>query len=210
MSLSIAQARTASRTSLALFAALVVGACAKKENVADTATAATTPAATSDTAKPAAAPAAPTLNDAQIAHIAVTANSIDSAAGVMAKGKATAKGAKDFAQTMITDHTAVNKEATALAKKLNVTPEDNDTSRQLKSGADQSTTNLQGKSGADFDKAYIDNEVTFHQTVLDALDKTLIPGAQNAELKSLLEKVRPNIAAHLARAKNIQGSLGSR
>jgi putative membrane protein len=198
---------------LALAAALLVGACAKKEKAADTATtAATTPSAMSDTAKaPAAAPAAApaTLNDAQIAHVAVTANSIDSATGTMAKGKATSKAVKDFAQTMVTDHSGVNKQATALAKKLNVTPEDNDVSKQLKTNADQATSNLQGKSGADFDKAYIDNEVTFHQTVLDALDKTLIPGAQNAELKGLLEKVRPNIAAHLARAKSIQGKLGA-
>jgi putative membrane protein len=211
MSSSIPSARTASWISLATAVALVVGACTTKEKAADTAAAtATTPPAMSDTAKPAAAPAAPTLNDAQIAHVAVTANSIDSAAGVMAKGKATAKAAKDFAQTMVTDHTAVNKQATALAKKLNVTPEDNDVSRQLKTNADQATASLQGKSGADFDKAYIDNEVTYHQGVLDALDKTLIPGAQNAELKALLEKVRPNIAAHLARAKNIQGTLGAR
>ena len=214
MSSSIPHARTASWIALAAGVAFTVGACAKKENAPDTATAAaTTPPAMTDTAKPAAAPAAaaaPTLNDAQIAHVAVTANSIDSAAGVMAKGKATAKAAKDFAQTMVTDHTAVNKQATALAKKLNVTPEDNDVSRQLKTNADQATASLQGKSGADFDKAYIDNEVTYHQGVLDALDKTLIPGAQNAELKALLEKVRPNIAAHLARAKNIQGTLGAR
>ena len=48
---------------------------------------------------------------------------------------------------------------------------------------------------AAFDRAYIDNEVTFHQTVLDALDKTLIPNAQNAGLEALLEQVRPNISA---------------
>lgn len=210
MSSSIDLVRIAGRMGLAFTAALLVGACAKKENAADTATAAaTTPPAMSDTAKPAAAPA-PTLNDAQIAHVAVTANSIDSAAGASAKGKGTAKAVKDFAQTMVTDHTGVNKQATALAKKLNVTPEDNDVSRQLKTSADQAASSLQGKSGADFDKAYIDNEVTYHQGVLDALDKTLIPGAQNAELKSLLETARPNFAAHLARAKSIQGTLGTK
>ena len=126
----------------------------------------------------------------------------------MAKQKGTAKAVKDFAQTMVTDHGGVNKQAVALATKLKVTPEDNAVSQSLKSAADASTTNLQSKSGADFDKAYIDNEVTYHQTVLDALDKTLIPGAQNAELKALLEKVRPAIAAHLARAKQIQSSPG--
>ncbi|MFL5620508.1 MAG: DUF4142 domain-containing protein, partial [Gemmatimonadaceae bacterium] len=87
------------------------------------------------------------------------------------------------------------------------TPEDNDVSKSLKSSADSSTASLQGQSGAAFDKGYIDHEVAYHQTVLDALDKTLIPGAQNAELKALLEKARPSFAAHLARAKNIQTSL---
>ena len=156
-----------------------------------------------DTVKPAAA----ALNDAQIAHIAVTASSLDSAAGVVAKQKGSAKSVKDFAQTMIDDHTSVNKQAVALATKLGVTPEDNDVSRSLKSSADASTSNLQGRTAADFDKGYIDNEVAYHQAVLDALDKTLIPGAQNAELKALLEKARPSFAAHLARAKDIQSSL---
>ena len=180
-------------------AALALVACSKRETPAADTTAVAAPA-------PAAA-AAPAINDAQIAHIAVTANAIDSAAGVLAKQKAAAKTVKDFAQTMITDHSGVNKQAVALAKKLNVTPEDNDVSRQLKSGADASTSNLNGLSGAAFDKAYVDNEVTYHQAVLDALDKTLIPSAQNAELKGLLEKVRPAIAAHLDHAKTLQTSL---
>ena len=198
-------------SSLALAVVTWLGACSKKEaGSADSARMADSAAATSaapmapaDTAKPAAA--AP--NDAQIAHIAVTANSIDSAAGVMAKKNGSAKSVKDFAQTMINDHSSVNKQAVALATKLKVTPEDNDVSKSLKSSADASTSNLQGKTGADFDKGYIDNEVTYHQTVLDALDKTLIPNAQNADLKALLEKVRPTVAAHLARAKDIQTSL---
>jgi putative membrane protein len=192
-------ARTTTGVTIALFA---VTACAKTDTAADT-----TAAVAVDTARPAAA-AAP--NDAQIAHIAVTANAIDSAAGVMAKEKGTAKAVKDFAQTMITDHTGVNKQAVALATKLNVTPEDNDTSRQLKSGADQSQASLQGLTGAAFDSAYIAYEVQYHQAVLDALDQTLIPNAQNAELKGLLEKVRPAISAHLERAKSIQGSLGTK
>ena len=44
--------------------------------------------------------------------------------------------------------------------------------------------------------------------MLDAVDKTLIPGAQNAELKALLVKVRPAFVAHLEHAKKIQSSLG--
>ena len=202
--------RAAKLSFLALVVVTWLGACAKKENatadsarLADSLAAGAMQTPAPDTAKPAAA----ALNDAQIAHIVVTANAIDSAAGVMAKQKGAAKSVKDFAQTMIDDHSAVNKQAVALATKLKVTPEDNDVSKSLKSGGDASAANLQGKSGADFDKGYIDNEVTYHQAVLDAMDKTLIPGAQNAELKALLEKVRPSFAAHLARAKDVQTGL---
>jgi putative membrane protein len=198
--------RAAALSSFALVAVTLVGACGKGDAAADSARAAESAAAATPAPAPAPA-AAPALNDAQIAHVAVTANAIDSAAGQLAKQKGSATAVKEFAQTMITDHTGVNKQAVALATKLNVTPEDNDVSRQLKTGADQTTATLQGLSGPAFDKAYIDNEVTYHQAVLDALDKTLIPGAQNGELKALLEQVRPAVAAHLERAKGIQGSL---
>lgn len=194
-------------TLAALSASLVLVACSKSGDAGmDTTVASVDTAASAMT--PAAAPATADLTDAQIAHIVVTANSIDSATAELAKQKASAKAVKDFAQTMITDHGGVNKQAVALATKLNVTPQDNDVSRQLKSGADSSKMTLEGLSGAAFDKAYIDNEVTYHQAVLDALDKTLIPSTENAELKALLEKSRPAFVAHLDRAKGIQSSLG--
>ena len=149
--------------------------------------------------------AAPT--DAQIAAIVVTANQVDIDAGKLAKSKASDKGVKGFAQQMITDHTGVNKSATALVTKLKVKPEDNPTSRSLKSGGDENLQKLRGLSGKAFDKAYVDHEVTYHEAVIEALDKTLIPSAQNAELKALLVKVRPAFDAHLAHAKQLQASL---
>src|SRR6185437_3068109 len=108
---------------------------------------------------------------------------------------------------LVTDHEAVNKQATALAKKLKVTPKDNDTSKSLEKGAQENMANLKKLKGKDFDKAYIDHEVDYHQAVLDAIDKTLIPNAKNAELKGLIEKVRPAIAAHLEHAKSVQSKL---
>ena len=50
-------------------------------------------------------------------------------------------------------------------------------------------------------------QVEYHQAVLDAVDKTLIPNAQNAELKALLVKVRPAFVAHLELAKKVQAAL---
>jgi putative membrane protein len=88
-----------------------------------------------------------------------------------------------------------------------VTPEDNPTSKSIKSGGDDNVSNLKTLSGAAFDKAYIDHEVAYHQQVLEAVDQTLIPGAKNAELKALLVKVRPAFVAHLEHPKHVQVSL---
>ena len=149
-------------------------------------------------------------NDAQIASIVVTANQVDIDAGKLAASKTSDADVKMFAQQMVTDHTGVNKQAVELVTRLKVTPEDNATSQSLKSGGDTNLTTLKGLSGAAFDKAYIDHEVAYHQQVLDAVDKVLIPSASNADLKALLVKVRPAFVAHLEHAKHVQASLGGK
>lgn len=152
-----------------------------------------------------AAAAGPT--DPQIAAIVVTANQVDIDAGKLAKSKSKSKQVQDFAQLMITDHTGVNKAASDLVTKLKVTPEPNDTSKSLQKGGDDNLANLKTLDGAALDKAYVDHEVAYHEAVISAMDKTLIPSAQNAELKALLVKVRPAFDAHLAHAKALQASL---
>ncbi len=146
------------------------------------------------------------ISDAEIAAIVVTANQIDIDAGKLAASKATNPEVKKFGQQMVTDHTGVNKSATDLATKLKVTPQDNPTSQSLKAGGDRNLAHLKTLKGAAFDKAYVDHEVAYHQQVIDALDKTLIPSATNAELKALLIKVRPAFVAHLEHARHLQSS----
>jgi putative membrane protein len=146
-------------------------------------------------------------NDAQIAHIVVTANQVDIDAGKLAESKGGSSDVKAFGKQMVTDHSGVNQEAVALATKLKVTPQDNPTSESLKSGGAQNVKKLEGLKGAAFDKAYIDHEVAYHEQVLDAIDKTLIPNAKNEELKALIVKVRPAFVAHLEHAKKLQAGL---
>ena len=146
--------------------------------------------------------------DPQIAAIVVTANQVDIDAGKLATTKASAAEVKDFAKLMVTDHTGVNKSATDLVHKLKVKPEDNPTSESLKKGGDDNLANLKKLQGASFDKAYVDHEVAYHEAVIDAMDKTLIPSAKNEELKALLVKVRPAFVAHLEHAKQLQSKLG--
>ena len=154
------------------------------------------------------AAAAQAPNDAQIASIVVTANQVDIDAGKLAQKRGSKAEVKAFGKQMVTDHTAVNEQAAALAKKLALTPEDNPTSQSLKSGGTENLKKLRKLKGAAFDKAYVEHEVAYHQQVIDAINKTLIPNAKNEELKQLLVKGLPLFEGHLQHAKQIQGTLG--
>ena len=150
---------------------------------------------------------APPPTDPQIAQIAVVANTIDIDAGKLAGEKAQDAGAKELAAMMVRDHTAVNEKAAALVKKLGVTPEESDTSKTLKENGDKELEKLRKLSGPQFDKEYVDNEVAYHQAVIDVVSKTLIPNTKNPELKKLLEDAAPIFKAHLEHAKMVQAGL---
>lgn len=150
------------------------------------------------------------LTDPEIAHVAVTANQIDVDAGMLAKSKTKDAEVKKFAETMINDHKAVIKQASALVMKLKVTPMDNALSKTLKTDAEKTRKTLSAKSGKDFDKAYIDNEVAYHRAVISTVQNTLIPQTSNKELKALLEKVVPTLKAHLEHAEMMQKKYASK
>ena len=150
---------------------------------------------------------APKLTDPEIASIAVTANQIDVEYGEIALKKATNADAKKFAQTMIDDHNAIIQQAVALATKLGVTPKDNAVTQSLLTGATAMKKTLNSKKGKDFDKAYIDNEVAYHEAVISTVKNVLIPQTQNAELKSLLESAMPLLQHHLEMAKMAQSKI---
>ncbi len=145
--------------------------------------------------------------DPQIAHIAYTAGQIDIAAGKQALEKSKNPDVVEFANEMVRDHAAVNDQALALVKKLGVTPEDNPTSQALTKAGDEKLKELGALEGDAFDKAYLTNEVAYHQTVNGALKDTLIPAAQNAELKSLLETGLTLFTEHQQHAEHLAGMV---
>lgn len=155
-------------------------------------------------------PHAAAVTDPQIAAIVVAANTVDIEAGKLAQSKTKNEKVRQFAETMINDHTAVNKSAVELVTRLGVTPEESETSRALTASGEETRARLGGLSGKEFDKEYIDNEVAYHKLVIDAVDKTLIPNAKNAELKAALVNVRPALVAHLQHAEQIQAELGGK
>jgi putative membrane protein len=145
--------------------------------------------------------------DPQIVEIVEVANKIDIGYAKIALKKSKDKEVRGFAQQMVDDHSAVLKSVVDLAAKLNVKPEESDISKSLKTQAEETTKTLKADKGKAFDKAYIDNEVSYHQAVIDAMNKTLIPNAKNEQLKSALTGAVPLFEGHLEHAKKIQASL---
>ena len=146
-------------------------------------------------------------SDPQIAHIAYTAGEIDIKAAKLALKKSKNKEVVAFAKDMERDHEAVNKQALDLVKKLNVTPEDNDTSKTLTKNAADKRAELAKLSGAAFDKAYVANEVAYHKAVNNALETQLIPSASNGELKSLLQTGLKIFQGHQQHAEHVAAEL---
>jgi len=149
--------------------------------------------------------AAPT--DPQIVGIVETADDIDINYAKLALSKARDKQVRDVAQQMITDHSAVQKSVINVASKLNVTPADSPTSDSLKAQAQQTLEKLRGLKGKAFEKSYVDNEVSYHEAVINATKTVLIPSAQNAELKSALQGAEPLFEGHLAHAERVQSAI---
>ena len=150
----------------------------------------------------------PALDDATIVAIFDAANTWDIEAAAVALKKSHNKDVRSFAQMMDHDHRAVRKMGRDLAKKLNVTPTPPGKDFALYQAHLKAMATLRAtKPGPAFDKAYIDNEVAFHQAVIDAVTTTLLPATQNAELKNLETTVAPNFQAHLMAAKKLQSEL---
>ena len=147
------------------------------------------------------------MNDLEIAHTAYTAGGVDIRYAHLALAISENDAVRDFAQTMIRDHTAVNAAAGALITELNVTPQDNDLSRALVDGASAKRAELMALSGKAFDCAYATNELGYHQIVNKTVAEAFIPAVTVAPLKALLEDALVTFRAHEAHAEHMVAGL---
>jgi putative membrane protein len=128
------------------------------------------------------------LNDLEIAHVAYTADNIDIRYAHLALALSSNPEVRTFAQTMISDHTAVNEAALELLAKLGAEAQDNFLSQQLNANAEKIIDSLAALRGVEFDRAYAANELAYHQAVNDLVENTFIPNIDNAEVKALFEQ----------------------
>jgi putative membrane protein len=148
------------------------------------------------------------LDDLEMAHVAVVASQIDISYAHLALALSTNPSIRQFAETMIRDHEAVNGQVAALATRLKVTAKDNAMSRSLLDGAAKQTDKLTGLRGAAFDRAYIQNELAYHQTVNGAVANQFIPNIQNPEVKKAFQAALTIFRGHEKHAEELVKSVG--
>lgn len=146
--------------------------------------------------------------DPKILAVASQSNFSEIEPSQLALERATRPDVKAFAQMMIDIHTRLEQGARALAARKGLQPVDNALSLQLKRNGPPTLDMLRAKSGADFDAAYVLNQIASHDMTLKTLDTSLIPAAQDAELKAMLrDTVRPQVVDHLNRIMAIHHAM---
>ncbi len=146
------------------------------------------------------------LDDPTIIAIFDEANTADIETGDLAAKRGKSEDVRKFGAMISHDHKTVRQLGRDLAAKLGVTP----TAPKPDQGAIDHTAamkKLGALKGAAFDHAFLLHEVAFHAAVIDAINKTLLPAIQNAELKALVVKVAPAFQAHMMAAQALDTKL---
>lgn len=150
---------------------------------------------------------APKLDDATIFSIFDQANMVDIATGRLGAKQGHTEEVRKLGRMVAADHESVQQMGRDLAKKLGIvpTPPDNDTSA---GNYAKTMATLQSKSGAEFDKAYLQHELAFHQSVIDTIKGTLLPAIKNEQFRALINKTLPGFEHHLTETRATANKLG--
>lgn len=147
------------------------------------------------------------LDDLEMAHVAVTASDIDIAYAHLALALSNDTAIRQFAETMIRDHSAVNGQVVALARRLNVQARDNPLSRQLLAQSEEIKDELSGLRGDAFDRRYAENELAYHVTVNGVVAEAFIPNIENGEVKAAFQDALTIFRGHEAHARRMVEQL---
>lgn len=147
------------------------------------------------------------VSDANIAAMVLASNNTDISYARLVPSRAQRDDVKKFAERMLTDHTGVNALVTNLLTKLDIAPQDNALSLDMRDESADKRDLMRELSGFTFDSTYMENEVAYHQKFLASIDNVMLPAARNADLQALLTAVRPAVAAHLAHAEQVRADV---
>jgi putative membrane protein len=151
------------------------------------------------------------LTDPQINYLASEASLFDFGAADSAMKKTRNKDVQRLASEMAEDHDKFIEQLDDWLKKQKVESLKESDKEEALNESDFSRSlfvaELSKLRGATFDKAYVQNEVAYHKTIIEMFEKELIPNAQNGDLKSLLQTALKLFQAHQIRAERLVSEL---
>jgi predicted outer membrane protein len=141
-----------------------------------------------------------TLTDAQIAAVTSTANQGEIELGNLATTRAIRPAVREYAQMMVTMHTAAQTRQSELIVTLGVVPTDNAVSLTLRQDTQAIATRLAQASPDAFDLAYAESQAQLHGRVLEIIDDVLLPSVSAASLRAELMVTREEVSRHFTQA----------
>jgi len=128
--------------------------------------------------------------------------------GKMAAQKASNSQVKQFAQKMVTDHSAANDKLTAIAQQQNLKPEGTKGTPPLEPDKDAKAKSeqLAQMSGPDFDRAYMKQMVEDHQKTVGLFRQEIDTG-KSEQVKGLAKEMLPTIEEHLKMARSLSEQI---
>jgi len=142
-------------------------------------------------------------SDQDFVNLAAQTDMTEAHIGQLAETNAKSQAVKDFAQMLVTDHTADYKQISMIAGQAGLTvPKGLDTKH------DKVATSFEKLKGAAFDKRYVHEMVMGHQTAIAAYKKEAANG-QNEKLKAYATQTLPTLEKHEKGAKDLQSGKSS-
>lgn len=147
--------------------------------------------------------AAQQLSDGQVVGVLTEANNAEIHEAQLALRISTNPRVHAFARQMIADHSRLNNRLLSLADEIGIAPTQSPASLNLSRTSRQAFRSLSALRGRSFDVTYIRHQVAVHQTVLNGLNRILLPSARRPVLRSALTQIRPVLGNHLQRARDL-------
>jgi putative membrane protein len=189
------------KNKIALAAAVLLSTAAAAQTPAPTpaapppASSATVPEMSPKSGMAATSTAAVAPGDKRFVEKAASAGMAEVQAAQLAEQKTQDPKVKEFAQQMITDHSAANKQLQTIAEQKGLT-----IPTALDAKDQKQLDKLQNLTGAKFDRAYMKDQARDHEEVLKLLQKEAKNG-KDADLKSFADQTIPTIQKHIDMVK---------
>ncbi len=148
------------------------------------------------------------FGDPSIAAVGSASNQMEISTSQLALQRAQDAQVRAYAQRMIDEHTRIEQQMQALLARKGLAPQDNALSLQMKRNLPVTLDSLDNHQGRSFDVEYVLHQIHAHDMTLKTLDTSLIPEADDAEMRTMLQQqVRPAVADHLRQAKQLHHAL---